>query len=98
MTKWSKKDQRQYEHIKASALVGGDSEAAAQEIAARVVNKRRRQEGRTPNKTTQGTGNPNLTLGERTVEELRNMASTLKIVGRSKMKKAELVHAISRKN
>ena len=26
MTKWSKKDQRQYEHIKASALVGGDSE------------------------------------------------------------------------
>ena len=65
MTKWSKKDQRQYEHIKASALVGGDSEAAAQEIAARVVNKRRRQEGRTPNKTTQGTGNPNLTLGER---------------------------------
>ena len=98
MTKWSKKDQRQYEHIKDSALVGGDSEDVAQEIAARVVNKRRRQEGRTPNKTTQGTGNPNLMLGERTVEELRNMASTLKIDGRSKMKKAELVQAISRKN
>lgn len=97
MTKWSKKDQRQYEHIKESTLSEGESEDTAQEIAARTVNKRRREEGRTPNKITQGTGNPNLPLGDRTVEELRNMASKLKIDGRSKMKKAELVQAIARK-
>ncbi len=97
MAKWTKKDQRQYEHVKESTLDRGESEDAAQEIAARTVNKRRQEEGRTPNKTTQGTGNPNLTLRERTVEELRNMASKLKIEGRSKMKKADLVNAISRK-
>ena len=97
MAKWTKKDQRQYEHVKESTLERGESEDAAQEIAARTVNKRRREEGRTPNKTTQGTGNPNLTLKDRTVEELRNMASKLKIEGRSKMKKADLVNAISRK-
>jgi Rho termination factor, N-terminal domain len=97
MAKWSTKDQRQYEHIKESSLERGESEDTAQEIAARTVNKRRREEGRTPNKVTQGTGNPNLTLKERTVEELRNMASKLKIEGRSKMKKAELLSAISRK-
>ena len=97
MTKWSKKDQRQYEQIKESALARGGSEDTAQEIAARTVNKRRREEGRTPNKTTQGTGNPNSPLGSRTVEELRNIATKLKIIGRSKMRKAELVQAISRK-
>ncbi len=98
MPKWSAKDKRQYEHIKDSSLEAGKSEDTAEEIAARTVNKRRRQEGRTPNKTTQGTGNPNLSLDERSVEELRNMASEMKIVGRSKMKKSQLVHAISRKH
>ncbi len=97
MTKWNEKDERQYEHIKESSMTRGDSEETAQEIAARTVNKQRRKEGRTPNKTTQGTGNPNLTIAERTVQELRNMASKLKIEGRSKMKKAELVQAIRRK-
>lgn len=97
MTKWSAKDERQYEHIKKSTLASGDSEETAQEIAARTVNKRRREEGRTPNKTTQGTGNPNLTLSGRTVQELSNMASELKIEGRSRMKKTELIQAISRK-
>ena len=97
MTKWSKKDQRQYEHIKESTLSNGESEDTAQETAARTVNKRRREEGRTPNKTTQGTGNPNLPLDDRTVEELRSFASKLRIDGRSKMKKAELVKAIARK-
>jgi phage terminase small subunit len=96
MPKWSKQDERQYEHIKESTMERGDSEDTAQEIAARTVNKQRRKEGRTPNKTTQGTGNPNLTLGERTVHELRNIASELKIDGRSKMTKAELVQAISK--
>ncbi len=96
MTSWSKKDERQYEHIKDSVMATGDSEDAAQEIAARTVNKRRRKEGRTPNKTSQGTGNPNLEYQNRCLQELRNLASDLKIEGRSKMNKADLVIAISK--
>lgn len=94
---WSNKDERQYEHIKESALESGKSEDRAKEIAARTVNKERRQEGRTPNKTTQGTGNPNKSLQDRTVAELRNRARELKISGRSKMNKADLVKAIQGK-
>ena len=94
---WSTKDERQYEHIKESALESGKPEARAKEIAARTVNKERRQEGRTPNKTTQGTGNPNKSLQDRSVAELRNRARELKIPGRSKMNKADLVKAIQGK-
>ena len=92
--KWSDKDERQYQHIKESQLETGSSEDRAEEIAARTVNKQRREEGRTPNATSQGTGNPNSSLEERTVEELRNRAAELNIEGRSKMKKAELIDAI----
>lgn len=91
---WSKKDERQYEHVRDSELERGKSEKLAKEIAGRTVNKQRRREGRTPNKTTQGTGNPNRSLQERTVDELRNTASQMKIKGRSKMKKNELIKAI----
>ncbi|MES1242569.1 MAG: Rho termination factor N-terminal domain-containing protein [Acidobacteriota bacterium] len=94
---WSDKDERQYEHIKESSEDRGMSEKRAKEVAARTVNKERREEGRTPNKTTQGTGNPNRGLEGRTAAELRNRASELKIPGRSKMKKAELVKAIRAK-
>jgi hypothetical protein len=69
-------------------------EKRAEEIAARTVNKHRRLEGRTPNKTTQGTGNPNRSLEARTVDELRNRARELKIAGRSKMNKQQLVKAL----
>lgn len=44
---WSEKDERQYEHIKQSELERGESEERAEEIAARTVNKQRREEGRT---------------------------------------------------
>lgn len=91
---WSDKDERQYEHIKESAMDRGKSKKKAKEVAARTVNKQRRKEGRTPNKTTQGTGNPNKSLEERTVDELRNRAAELNIKGRSKMKKEELIQAI----
>lgn len=97
MPEWSEKDVRQFEHVKESVLEQGKSEESAEEIAARTVNKHRREEGRTPNATTQGTGNPNKSLEERTVDELRNVASELKIRGRSKMKKAELIEAIRQK-
>lgn len=94
MPSWTDKDRRQYEHIKESALERGTPEERAEEIAARTVNKERREEGRTPNKTTQGTGNPRRALENRTVDELRNKAKELKIPGRSKMNKGDLVQAI----
>lgn len=95
---WSDKDERQYDHVKESELKRGRPEDKAEEIAARTVNKQRREEGRTPNRTTQGTGNPNRSLDDRTVEELRNRARDLDIDGRSKMNKSELVGAIRRKS
>lgn len=95
---WRRKDERQYEHVKEGEKERGKTDKAAEEIAARTVNKQRRKEGRTPNKSTQGTGNPNRPLEERTVEELRNLASQLKIDGRSKMKKKELIKAIRARN
>ncbi len=97
MPSWSKKDERKYEHIKESALERGASEDRAQELAARTVNKQRREEGRTPNKRTQGTGNPNKPLEERTVDELQNLARELEIPRRSRLKKDELVQAIRQK-
>lgn len=91
---WSSKDERQYENIKQTQQQRGKSKERAQEIAAATVNKQRRQEGRTPNKTTQGTGNPNSRLEERSKEELYNRARELNIRGRSNMNKSELVAAI----
>ncbi len=93
---WSKKDERQYEHIKDSAEESGKSTARAKAIAARTVNKQRREEGRTPNKRTQGTGNPNTGLEERTRDELYNLARERNVSGRSNMTKAELVKALRR--
>ena len=91
---WNAKDERQYEHIKDSSLDRGMGEDKAQEIAARTVNKRRREEGRTPNRRTQGTGNPNLSLEERSRDELYNIAKERDVKGRSSMSKGELVQAI----
>ena len=94
---WSNKRERQYEHIKEGAKKRGASTKRSKEMAARTVNKTRRKQGETPNKTTQGTGNPNMGLQERSVSELKNIAADMNIEGRSKMKKAQLVKAIQRK-
>ena len=93
---WSAKDERQFEHIKESVEARGAEEDKAQEIAARTVNKRRREEGRTPNKRTMGTGNPNAPLEERTRDELYNEAKIRKIPGRGSMTKGELVEALKK--
>lgn len=92
--RWSDKDERQYEHIKASERERGKEQDRAEEIAARTVNAQRREEGRTENERTMGTGNPNSALEARTVDELYNRARELGITGRSSMKKADLVQAI----
>lgn len=91
---WTDKDERQYEHIKDSQRERGASKKRAKEVAARTVNKTRREHGRTPNRTTQGTGNPNRPLEDRSKDELYNRAKDLGIEGRSKMDKSELVEAI----
>jgi hypothetical protein len=96
MPSWSRTDERQYEHVKASELERGVSEERAKEIAARTVNKHRRETGRTPSRRTQGTGNPATALEERTRDELYNLAKECDIKGRSKMSKDELCQAIHR--
>jgi plasmid stabilization system protein ParE len=94
MPDWSEKDERKYEHIKESTMERGADEDRAQEIAARTVNKGRREEGRTPNRTTQGTGNPNRGYESRTRDELYNIAKERNIRGRSAMTKEELIRAL----
>jgi hypothetical protein len=94
---WSEKDERKYEHIKEGAREEGRSEERAKEIAARTVNKDRREEGRTPNRTTQGTGNPGLSYEDRTKDELYNLAKDEGIEGRSRMTKDELIQALRRR-
>lgn len=93
-TSWTDKDERMYEHIQSSERQRGRSTKRAREIAARTVNKQRREEGRTPNRRTMGTGNPHRSLDGRTTDELRNRARELGIPGRSRMTKRELVTAI----
>ena len=92
---WSKKEERQYQHIKESAQKRGQGKRA-KEIAARTVNKQRRQQGKTQNRTSQGTGNPRGQLPERTRQELYNRAKQLSIPGRSKMNKGDLIRAIKK--
>jgi plasmid stabilization system protein ParE len=94
MPSWTSKDRRKYEHIKEGYEQRGKSDDRAEEIAARTVNKERREEGRTPNQRSEGTGNPRHGLESRTKTELENRARELHIDGRSKMSKDELVQAI----
>jgi hypothetical protein len=87
-----------FEHIVDSETERGRDRGRAEEIAARRVNQQRREEGRTDNKTTQGTGNPHSRLEDRTVDQLRNRARELDIDGRSNMNKDELIEAIREAN
>jgi hypothetical protein len=95
---WSDKDERKYQHVKASEKARGKSAAKAKEIAARTVNQQRHSEGRTPNKTSQSTGNPSTPLPERSKQQLYNRAQQLNIAGRSRMNKDELVQAIRKRS
>ncbi|MFC4454617.1 Rho termination factor N-terminal domain-containing protein [Deinococcus sonorensis] len=95
---WSNKDERQYQHVKESEEARGASEDRAEEIAARTVNKHRREEGRTPNRRTQGTGNPNAALTDLSRDELYNRAKEAGIGGRSRMSKDALVQALQKQH
>jgi hypothetical protein len=93
---WSAKDERQYEHVRRSEVERGRDTSRASEIAARTVNKQRREEGRTPNRRTTGTGNPRAPLEERSRDELYNLAEQAGIRGRSRMNKTQLIAALRR--
>ena len=93
-TAWTKKEERQYKKIRDSALQRGRTTERAEELAARTVNKQRRLHGKTRNKTTQGTGSPFAKLEARSRQELYNRAKQLRIAGRSRLSKAELIEAI----
>jgi hypothetical protein len=96
---------RQYEHIKQSERSQGRSERAAEEIAARTVNKERARSGesRTRSRSSvrdissgrrggqrSGTNRPQ----GRTREQLYNEARKLGVEGRSRMNKAQLERAV----
>src|SRR6185437_10893762 len=97
MPSWSNKDERKYEDIKEGYEKRGKDEDTAEEIAARTVNKGRREEGRTPNSRTEGTGNPRHGLESRSKDELENRAKELHVKGASGDTKEELVRAIRKK-
>ena len=103
---WSKKRERQYEHIKEGLEEQGRSEDLAEEIAARTVNKERarRGEAKTASRSSvkdmsssrRGGLRSHKGPGGRTKEQLYNEARRKGIKGRSRMNKAQLARAVGR--
>ncbi len=105
---WSKKRERQYEHIEESLEQRGTSKKKAKEIAARTVNKERAQQGEAKSASTlsrrdlspgrrgglrSGTNRPK----GRTKAQLYNEAKRMNIPGRSRMTKQQLQRAVDRR-
>lgn len=57
---WSKKRERQYEHIKKGLLDRGENEDTAEEIAARTVNKERARGGESRERSRTSTKDKNV--------------------------------------
>lgn len=103
---WSKKRERQYEHIKASAKQRGENTKQAEEIAARTVNKERARSGeaRTASRTSTRDMSSSRRGGLRshrgaqgpTYAQLYAEARSRGIKGRSTMSKAQLARALGR--
>jgi plasmid stabilization system protein ParE len=103
---WSKKRERQYEHIKEGLEDRGHSEDESEEIAARTVNKERarhgesRQRSRTSvediSSSRRGGLRSHKGEGGRTRDQLYQEARDKGIKGRSKMNKAQLERAVGR--
>jgi hypothetical protein len=103
---WSRKRERQYEHIKEGLLDRGEREETAEEIAARTVNKERARAGEA--RTASTTSIEDISSGRRgglrshsgsrgrTYRQLYAEAKSRGIDGRSKMSKAELERAVDR--
>jgi hypothetical protein len=103
---WSRKRERQYEHIKEGLEQRGKSEGTAEEIAARTVNKERARAGEA--KQASRTSTEDISSGRRgglrshkgaagrTKEQLYAEAKRKGIEGRSAMTKAELEQAVGR--
>jgi hypothetical protein len=104
---WSKKRERQYDHIKGSLIERGRSEDKAEEVAARTVNKTRAQEGEAKESSKlsredisssrrgglRSRGGPR----GRTRDQLYEEAKRMKVKGRSSMTKEELRKAVDAK-
>jgi hypothetical protein len=103
---WSKKRERQYEHIKDGLEDRGRGEGEAEEIAARTVNKERARAGESRQKSRTSTDDISSSRrgglrshrgpGGRTKDQLYAEARKKNIKGRSKMTKAELERAVGR--
>ncbi len=101
---WSKKRERQYEHIKEGLEERGTKESKAEEIAARTVNKERARAGeaKQASKTSindissgrRGGLRSHKGAGGRTKAQLYADAKRKGVEGRSKMNKAELERAV----
>jgi hypothetical protein len=94
---WTPKDERKYQHIKESSEERGKDEDTAEEIAARTVNKQRRLQGRTRNRRTEGTGNPNVPLAKRSKDELVNLAKAKHLHVTTRSTKAQLMKQLEGK-
>ncbi|MFW6597541.1 plasmid stabilization protein [Propionibacteriaceae bacterium Y2011] len=103
---WSKKRERQYEHIKESAQDRGTGEERAEEIASRTVNKERARSGEAKQRSRssvkdvssghRGGKRSHQGPGGPTKEQLYNEAKQRGVEGRSTMSKAELAKALGR--
>jgi hypothetical protein len=103
---WSRKRERQYEHIKEGLKEHGRSEDVADEIAARTVNKERARAGEA--RESSRTSTEDISSGRRgglrshkgprgrTRDQLYEEAKHKGIKGRSQMNKAELARAVGR--
>ncbi len=103
---WSKKRERQYEHIKEGLEDRGRSDDTAEEIASRTVNKERARSGEASQKSKTSTKDlspgrrgglrSHSGSGGRTRDQLYEEAKKKNIKGRSSMTKAELEKAVGR--
>ena len=103
---WSKKRERQYEHIKDGLEERGRSESTAEEIAARTVNKERARSGESRESSRTSTEDISSSRrgglrshtgsGGRTKAQLYEEAKRQNVKGRSSMSKAQLERAVGR--
>jgi len=101
---WSKKRERQYDHIKSGLRDRGYGEDKAEEIAGRTVNKERARHGESHQASRTSTDDissgrrgglrSHRGPGGRTKAQLYEEAKRRGIKGRSTMSKAELLRAL----